>query len=565
MIGNYGFIVYRLCKYTNENIQTFEIEDEDDPIELSDDEEDNVICLDSDGESIDIKEEIDLEMQLTWNFNFELKKELEDIDQDLDDLEARAIELKKEPADLQANENDEILDRFDEFYDIHGLDDNINRENPYVTSETTINALLEVLENDDSNDSMKTICFPTTNERSNDDADQSNDSTQTIGFGFATTSLNERSNDSENAIPLTDQTNNQTELLLKLKETVTKINETEKKKKKRRPATISAKPLAKRRKPKGEDSPPNGQCKSKTKGNKKEKLKVVASTSTPQTKAADEDKTHTTPKVKFTPLNRGAFLTDAKQMPVLPSKIQAPKRKDKIDEKLRLNQEKAKFSPESVSLSTIPTPPELVQKLWEDMYSYPTSQEATVQLSGQNSSTEISTDSNTDIIPMEIETDLPVDDDSGTFDSCPIRYEDEPMYDDLDDDDVDMNAQVSEENEEDENVDECDDDDDEDIDVLEILMRLPPETGRVEIIETTPKPDHIKSILKTSQSQPSNVKRSVTFKETGFQYDPRHKIISDVTAYDDSQFETVDDFCKKVDPDIGSFADSYEDYKEYRR
>lgn len=549
LIGNYSLIVYRLCKYTNENIQTFEIED-DDPIVLSDDE-DNVICLDSDGESIDIKEEFDLEMQLSRTFDIEMKKEMEDIDLD---LEVRAIELKKEPGDLPANETDENLNDLEQFYEIHQLDEDLNR----TTDATLVNGHPDFMENNDSNESIHTVCFPTTCDRSNDDVNDSNDSIQTVCFAttFANAENNERTDNRENASPLTDQTNLdgiQKEFELKLKETVTKINDAKEKKKKRRPATISAKPLVKRRKSKSDDSPPNDQRRSKTKGNKKEKLKIVASTSTTKTnKVTDEDKTHTTPKVKFTPLNRGAFLTDANQMPVLPSKIQVTKRKEKekAEEKLKLSVEKAKLSTEKVSLGTIPTPPELDQRIWEDMYSCPTPQDPIIP-GVQKSSTQLP-DSNTEVVAMEIETPIY----EASEPCASIRYDDEPMH--FHDDDVEMDTTEENEN--------ADDGDDEEIDVFGIFMRLPPETARIRVIETNPKPANLKSILKSSQSTNAIAgKRRVTFKDTGFQYDPRHKIISDVTAYDDSQFETVDDFCRKVDPNMSSFADSYEDYKEYRR
>lgn len=110
-----------------------------------------------------------------------------------------------------------------------------------------------------------------------------------------------------------------------------------------------------------------------------------------------------------------------------------------------------------------------------------------------------------------------------------------------------------------------DDDDDDDVDVnfLKILMNLPPETGTVEIIETVPKPKDLKSILKTAPSVATK-KLTVSFKETCFQQDPCHKVISDITAYDYAQHESVDNFCRSADKNVPSFADSYEQYDDYR-
>lgn len=155
LIGNYHFIVYRLCKYTSENIQTFEIED-DDPIVLSDDE-DNVVSSDSDGEPFDIKEEYDLDIQLSRNFNIEIKREL----LELDDYEA----VKKEPVEMQFTDTNENVDGF--MKDL--------KKNPCAGNESPQGPLLEddrfENDSDDSNDSDRTVCFFTSNERNENHAD----------------------------------------------------------------------------------------------------------------------------------------------------------------------------------------------------------------------------------------------------------------------------------------------------------------------------------------------------------------------------------------------------------
>lgn len=539
LIGNYSFIVYRLCKYTSDNIQTFEIED-DDPIELSDDE-DNVIWLDSDGESFDIKEEYDLDIQLSRNFNIEIKKELEDLDLD---YEAVCMQLKKERYDLPPTDTNENIDDFNE-------DLNESNEKICAVDYTMDDSQQDVLVDDngnDSDDSNQTVCFSTSNEHSknHDDFPDSCDSTA----------------------PLSDQTNldsnlKSKDLESKLMEAVTKINDTEEKKRKRGPEMIYAKPLERWHKTKSGDRHQNGKRRFETvvKEEKKKKLKSLAETS-PKVKV-DEEKPaiQTTPKVKFTPHNRGFFLTDVTQMPALPSEILP---KHKVKDEVKHSPEKVKLSPEKVSLSTIPTPPELEQQILENM-DYYTAPQQPIHLQNSQISGAKFIESSKPVIEFKpaMEIDYASDEDSGTCDTDSVLNEDEGVstFRDCQDDGVEIDQ---DENEEDEIVNESND---EDI-MFKIIMQLPPETGTVKVYETKSKPANLKSILKSSQSTETNVdiqKRKVTFKESGFQYDPRHKIISDITSYDHEQYETVDAFCRSVDTNISSFADSYDDYEEYRR
>ncbi|XP_037044437.1 helicase sen1-like isoform X2 [Bradysia coprophila] len=523
LVGNFGFIVYRICKYTTDNIQTFEIED-DDPIELSDNEESDVICLDSDGELVDAKEEVDLDIQLSRNFNLEIKKELIDFE---DDWEALTLHVKKENLEFASNEIDEYL--YEPYED----------ENSNQIDETQLNDI--PVDNDDSDndsvDSNETVYFPTFSEQISDLPGCSDDKTA----------------------PLSDQTNldskklKKPQLEQKLQDTVSKINESEKQRRKRGPEMIYAKPLEKRRKSKkSEDIPVRSKKKTDVATNeRKERLKVAASTSS---KRDEPDRnmpstsTHTTPKVKFTPNNRGSFLTDASQMPVLPKIISKKQKEEKLREEIKRNTEKAAHNLNlgEVMLDATPTPPELVQKIWENMYSSSASQ-----------AEQLSPTKEQNIPLMENE-------DSG---ACEI---DSPTNEDPDeinqlsdfiDDGVGMETEESEGNENDLNYD---DDYDEELAIYHLVMKLPPETGKITVIETNPKPAHIRSILKTSTKLGPKKKRRVTFKESGFQYNPRHKIISDLTAYDCSRCDTVEIFFSSVGTDIRSFADSYEDYKEYR-
>ncbi len=555
--GNHNFVVYRLCKYSSNNIQTFEIEDED-PIELSD-EEDNIICLDSDGESVDIKEEYDLDIQLSRNFNMEIKKELEDLDEE----EAISIKLKREPADSQPNESDHNMNEWFDYFNLPAEHVSEGIETTAPVSSMDVDPVSN--EDDNSNhstDSNQTVCFPTTPEQNN---------------------VKDLPQDCDTTSPLSDHTNIGTnklkprELELKLKEAVDKVIDSEKKKRKKGPPEmIYAKPLTKRRKSKGDESPPQiDKPKSKSTSDRKEKLKVVASTS-PKRAVPEEEKptasTHTTPKVKFTPNNRGSFLTDLTQMPLLPREIQQKQKvKENENNEVVRTPEKVKPSPEKVLLGTEPTPPELEQKILAKMYSHVTPPDS-IRPPNEQSATCI--ERKNSVLPAS----LIENDDSGT-ESFTHDGDDENTNEVPDDDrdtnevpDVEMNTNEIETNEEsDENDDDDDDDDPEDI-MYNILMKLPPETGTIHIIETYPKPVNIKSILKSSErvKNISTATRRVTFKETetlkktGFQYDPRHKTISDLTAYDHTKYETVDAFCRCVDENISSFADSYEDYKEYR-
>lgn len=536
--GNWIFFVYRLCKYTSDNIQTFEIED-DDPIELSDDE-DNVICLDSDGESVDIKEEYDLDIQLSRNFNSEIKKELEDMDENWDSM---CMAMKTEQIDEQTNETDDNLDEVNE-------DCNQINESPNDENETTINAHPDVsvhyspLINEDimnDSDSNETVCFPA----SGLDEESSNKGS-------------DLSDNRDSAAPLSDQTNNSKTRasVQNLQETISKISSAEEKKMKRSTEMIHPKPLKKRRKARSEDSTHNGKLSSKTENDKKEKLKALASMS-PKAAESVEDKltAQTTPKVKFTPQNRGHFLTDERQIPLLPKDVQQKqKESSKLNDEVRLSPEKV-VSPKN---STTHTPPELEQKIWQDMHKYATPQDPILPPNVQKSNKKPA------IKVIDMQIIQPTDEDSGTCDSDSFLYQDEEMVNNFveSDDGVEMDTQENEDG----GNDDDDDDDDSEINLLNIIMKLPPETGSVNIIETKPKPKNLKSILKSSQTKPTIIGiRRVTFKESGFQFNPRHKFISDITAYNDAEFETVDAFCRSVSTNIRSFADSYDDYHEYRR
>lgn len=547
-------MVYRLCKYTSDNIPTFEIED-DDPIILSDDE-DNVVRLESDDECIDIKEEHDKDIQLSWEFNMEIKQEL----LDLEEYEALNINLKKEL--FVGEQSDENFNQFNEYHNetTNGLHE--TNENSFSETETIVDSgsLVSLDDNpvhDEDDNSNETVCFPTYHERSND-------------------LTNHLTDNYDNAVPLSDHTNldrnnsGSKDVDRKLNETVSKITDNERNGK-RGPELIHAKPLQKRRKTKIYESSrtKKGKVKTANKEDIKEKLKVVASTSA-KSKSPDKQKpaTQTTPKVKFTPHNRGFFLIDEKQTPVLPKEV-LPKHRANDKTNNKTSPEKIQPSVEYTELSNVPTPTELDLRILKEMSSLQTVPPDSILPSNSEraSSSNIvgsirsSNQSVNDIQPMEIVPSI--GDNSGTCNS--FEYEEDDMDVENVPDCQDDVEQIDEGEKENEN----DDSDVDDVDdfMYDMIMKLPPETGNVKIIEEKPKPDNVRSILKSFQSKQTNSvvqKRKVTFKETGFQNDPRHQIISDITSYDHQQFETVDAFCQSINTNVRSFADSYENYDEYR-
>lgn len=562
--GNHALVVYRICKYTSDNIQTFEIEDDDDPIELSDNDEDNdVICLDSDGELVDPNEADDLDIHLSREFNLEIKKELMDFD---DNWEELTLHVKTEPVELTS-------DKIDENYEL-GECSNQAQPNDVPVDNGDNNS------GNESDDSTETVYFPAihqTNCVSPDNGDKaapSSDRTSSASNGTVhSPAIHEQNCDSpdnaDKVAPLSDQTNldskkvKKPQLNQQLQAVVSKINESEENRRKRGPDLIYAKPLQKRRKSsKSEGSTGRSKQEKDAKEERKERLKATASTS-PKRDESDCNKpstsTHTTPKVKFTPNNRGSFLTDATQMPLSPKIILKQRKEEKLIEEMTRNAEKpsvhkpdlGEVLPEVVT----PTPADLEKKIWENMHASKASQmEQVSPVKEKNLTLFIGNSSQLhEMAVMENE-------DSGTceIDSPTNSHDDEiDRIADFIDDGVGMDIDETEAN---------DDDYDDTIDMYELVMKLPPDTGKVIVVETNPKPAHIKSILKTSTNAEPKKNRRVIFKEeSGFQYDPRHKIISDITAYDCSQFESVEAFCKSVNTDIRSFADSYDDYEEYRK
>ncbi len=87
--GDYSVYVYRLRKYSSEHPLIIEIDDDEVYVLSDDDEQNGVIILDP----VDKQAEHDLGMQLSREFNAEIKQEL----QDIDEFETYCKEVKKEP------------------------------------------------------------------------------------------------------------------------------------------------------------------------------------------------------------------------------------------------------------------------------------------------------------------------------------------------------------------------------------------------------------------------------------------------------------------------------------
>lgn len=584
LIGNHNFIVYRLCRYTAENVRTFEVEDDDAPIELlSDDDEDNeVICLDSDGESIDIKEELDLEILLSRNFNTEIKKELEDLDF-LDDMQ-----LKSEPLDYDF---DEYIDYAQSDHDMNGNVNNETEFNPeplgrsggrgdednqieIKKEQTAGNLDQNVSLHEESFDGDDHQCndFPGTSglESSTPSTDHANFSITRTEKGDLDLKFQSKKGDWELKF-----NSKKGDLDLKLKKTVSKITNFEEKHRKRVSEVIDPKPLEKRRRKNKVGA--SGCPKAISKDERKNKLKIVASASKSET--PNEEKvvsTHTTPKVKFTPNNRGSFLAEMPQLPPL-ARVTQPQQKTKE----QTNVSKINNVPnEQLPLAAIPTPPELEQKICEKMNgSAPQIHLLMPKIKNSNTTPTKSSDSVCVVIPgLDTSIDLP----GPSTDNNDTGADFDDDDDDDDETEIDKRPESHEivknendigENDDDDDDGEDDDDDDDDYDedtLLKILSKLPPENAKIRVIESNPKPANIKSILKVRQSpyEPSDGSTKthrVSFKENGFQHDPRHKIVSDITAYDYAQHESVDAYCRTVDKNVSSFADSYEEYEDYQK
>lgn len=528
-IGNYNFVVYRLCKYSSDNLRTIEIED-DSPIELSDDD-DNVLCLDdSDCEAVDPKEDDDVAGIVADLFNAEIKKELAD----LEDFEEQCKEMKREPSEQLS----EDIDDYTFLYNTHQPLDDVANENNYEQNDS------------DSNDSDKTLYFPTDHEQDDDYVNVSPENDENTALSNVDKHVNgSPANRGKKTLPTVSSditaTDNKHSKVgdsdLKLKEIITKVNVN----RKRGAEIIEAKPLMKKCKNKSEEAKSNVKSSSPTvaKEEKKEKLKNIAFAT--KTAVEDKPKTQIKAKVKFTPNNRGHFLTDVTQAPVLPKYIKQPKRKDVVNGERR------------PSISTVDsTPLELEMQISESM-SFDKPQKVIISLNEVKSTSKF-VDHNNSLNQSPIhEGGLEGEEDGHILNDIDSYLGQDKDLERENDEDVDMDA---------ENVEE-DDGENDDETLYQSIMKLPPENAKITIIETEPRLVFVESILKKTQSSNNQVKKSkrrVTFKESGFQFDPLHQIISILTSYDAEEFKTLDAFCNSIDTEVSSFADTYDDYEEYR-
>lgn len=508
LVGNYELFVYRLCKYTSENLLTIEIDD-DEIYVVSDDDNDsnNVIILDP----VDIKVEHDLNIQLSRDFNAEIKQEL----LEFDEFETYCSVVKKEPSnffeiettandpnevvapELDANEaynpeanqcesNDTTI-----FSSIHQQDDNrnieIDIEQAKVTSD--VPSTDKTVENDG-------IFSPI---HQQDDANIGTGTGQVIA----------------DVIPVENAGLDVEHNLEHAKATVrNNVKRT------KGPELIKAKRKEKRFK-KDESMKENGSIGSKSstvnKKQIKEKLKGVSS-SAPMKANKMKEKTKTTARVKSTKDNRGAFLTDTSQMPGLPAPVKErrkstyiaplssiPKKENAINGTTNIDGNTVKDIDIDGILSKVVSKNDplytnfKVKKLSFNDLQKPKASET----NATSSKSPIHQNENT--LPKQL-------------DSEPIFYE---------------------------------------------KMSSP------EVKKNSINSNHQGFTGSDIYNVPNGImeKKKVKHKKnvTELQVNSCHEVISILTSYDAEQFKSVDTFCNSVDTNnVNSFYDTFEDYTEYR-
>lgn len=532
--------MYRLCKHSSNNQLTIEIEDDDDiTFEISDDDDEAQGPSNNDGRTftpIDIKEEIDLGIQLSRTFNEDIKKELEEFD------ELENIILKNETSDF-FDLNDHYADNNGASFDPHqAYNDNNSEVSRHYSVDSTSTIQINTVDGHEQQDaeiseidvndlvvaanitiagsSVRSIssdgppsdrtcsenglqpsatmseCSSLTNE---EDGRRRSDHTDSgrINATVTANSLVEEKSSVSNETLLIEASPNQRDSEDNLQRLISEHSERAKKRK--GPEIIKVKPLKKRSKTKVEDNLKNGRAKmnnenrSKTSVKVKDKLKVITEklNNSSHEKPKAEPKVPIIPKVKYTADNRGAFLIDPTQIPGLPGKANT-KPPGKANTKPIISHQS--ISANSDRQKTV--------------------QESPPQMEIDNRSTASTPTADIDISLCGPIADIDIS-------LCgPIK---KLSFGDLDKYHPNI---VHSSN--------CED-------------RHESTTNGKE--ENNEKPTH-----KTDK-----------INETSFQCDPRHEIISRITSYNYEKHKTVDTFCKIVDSDISSFADTYVDYMEYRR
>ncbi|KAG4070937.1 hypothetical protein HA402_001374 [Bradysia odoriphaga] len=555
LTGNYNLFVYRLCRYTSDNLLTIEIDD-DETYEISDDEnpyDDDVIIVDP----IDVKVERDLNIQLSRDLNAEIKKELEDVDEsetyftqikqepsNFFEIETTDYIVKHEPVDIttfdphQPNEdyNPEMLrsesnDSTDTLIfspsqqqenergvecnsgdapvnnDIHSDDETIENVRLFVEQEFEFDAADGSSKNDGSE---MVVGVKQVDKRQIRNRSYSNDSTETSIFSPAQPAdkrngeCNSKDTPENKHIRSEDKTVENVRLVVELNSDRVAAEPVENVKRKDGPELVEPGEMGKRQK-----KNVNTTVKTTANENRKEKPKI-ASTSTPakSNETKEKSKVKTLAKVKYTKDNRGAFLTDPTQMPGAPTPVK--ERRKSIFATLP--------PPLRPSLPPLPTNEsnindaevdDVVAKLIDDDAKY--------------SSYKIKKLSFNDLRKAEVNdssSKSPVHQNESTPDSGYSEKVSHPK-----------NGNVS--------IDES----------------FHNQTGGVDngICSV---PDGRTGANELKHKQPHN--------ERAYQINPCHEIISILTSYDYEQFTTVDTFCQSIDTNVQSFGDKFDDFAEYQ-
>lgn len=478
LVGNYDLFVYRLRKYTSENLLTIEIDD-DEAFEISDDDDDpnadsGIICLDL----VDPKVEHDLCVQFSRDyFNAEIKQEL----LDLDEFEDFRIEVKKEPSN---------------FFEIETLDGDGNETTNISTFDPHLAANDESNIEDhqsESNDSTDTIMFSPKGQQQEDDQNLQNEPASDSD------DVNKPIDDGCQEIVSIDANRDSYRIFVEDKLKII----FDKSKRRKGPELIKAKPL-KRKCVNAENKKRNGIEPKSTAVNKKLRT---------ETKCETKVKTQTTAKVKYTKDNRGSFLTDATQIPGLPPVSLALRERRK-----------------SVLITPVPCTKkqEVIDK------------EVDKEVDEILSKLEFS-----DVTP-----DKPVIDDPNYsyFKAKKLSFNDLRKADNNEN-----NGPKSPTQNGNGSLDHPNDD---------YISDEPSITARCVHQSYTANDNHNVQNEQTAQSE---AKRQAVVKESVFQINPCHELISTLTSYEADKFKTVDAFCRSIDPNVNSFGDSFKDYSDYRK
>lgn len=546
LTGNYNLFVYRLCKYTSENLLTIEIDD-DDTFEISDDDDPN-----ANFDPVDVKIEHDLCIQFSRNFNAEIKEEL----LDLEEFETFCQVTKKEPSnffEIETTYNDpndaNDISTFDPHLaanDESNLEEHRSESNDSSetimfspTQQQETDQTLQHIHQSEANDSNDTIMFSPTRPQENDQIlkhieasviDSNDSSPAGIGSCTAYSSVDDLYADLVTD-PLDNECcdilpNNETEDTVRFSDHVvvddklehTKTEVVGNSKRKKGPEIIKAKPKrSKKSEKKKENCSRNQEMKTVNKEHQKDKLKSTSASKSRNSRETKE-KTKITAKVKYTKDNRGTFLIDPAQMPGKPVSLKERRKStiavampspspckennfiDKETDEILSKLDISNDTPEAPSLIGDPN--------------YVCFKAKKLSFNDLRK-------------PESSETD-------GSSFKSPVQntVPDQPDYDGI----LDERPSCTEVNQ-------------------------PSFTDS--FIHRTGNDNHNLPNGRIGKNE-NELKHKVVVQESVFQINPCHEIISILTSYEAEKFKTVDAFCRSIDCNMNSFKDTFHDYTEYQ-